>query len=65
MILWRVFKRFAPDIFGGVVAIAACAGLVAGLRNLSAVSTPLFIVACLTVVGLSVLLALFLDGRHR
>jgi len=65
MILWRVFQRIAPDIFGGVVAIVACTGLAVGLKNLSEFSIPLFIAACLSVVGLSILLALILDGRRR
>lgn len=59
-----LMHRAAPNIFGTLVASIICVGLAIGLQALAALSLPLFIVACLTVCGLAILLALILDGRR-
>lgn len=64
MIKRILLHRAAPDVFGFVVASAICTGLAVGLKHLSAVSLPLFVIAVLAVVALSILLALILDARR-
>lgn len=59
-----LMHRAAPNIFGTLIASIICVGLAIGLRSLATISLPVFLIACLGVAGLSILLALILDGRR-